>query len=581
MTSTVLVERNITVPMRDGVLLAADLYRPAGAGRVPVLLQRTPYNKTASLGLYQSYALRAAEAGFAVVMQDVRGRFNSGGVFNPFLQEQPDGYDTCAWIMEQPWSNGRIGMFGGSYVGMTQWQAALAGAPGLEAIAPHVTAADYHDGWTYQGGAFSLYFNYSWGTGLALETAARRRAIDANDPGAAIMIERADDLNRFLPMTPLDHDADFIDLAPYYQDWLDHPDLDAYWDHLNVAGRYDTLDIASLNMAGWHDIFLGGSLANYIGMSRYGTTERARTGARLLVGPWSHQTASSGGPIGSYWPGVLSAPDAIDLVGIQLRFFDRWLRDNDTGLDTEPPVQIYVMGEHRWRKEERWPLERAEAVEFFLASGGRANTLSGDGRLLRDVPGEEQAAPDHYLSDPRDPVPTTGGQLCCPVHWSPSGVFDQRSVEARPDVLVYTTEPFAAPTEITGPVTVILYAASSAVDCDWTAKLVEVGPCGCARNLTDGILRARYRTSMREAALLTPGQVERYEIDLWSTSILLPAGHSLRLEIASSNFPRFDRNLQNGGIQATTPLSDAVVAHQTVFHDPEHPSRLIVQVVPR
>jgi putative CocE/NonD family hydrolase len=160
-------------------------------------------------------------------------------------------------------------------------------------------------------------------------------------------------------------------------------------------------------------------------------------------------------------------------------------------------------------------------------------------------------------------------------------VFDQRSVEARPDVLVYTTEPFAEPTEITGPVTVILYAASSAVDCDWTAKLVEVGPCGCARNLTDGILRARYRTSMREATLLTPGQVERYEIDLWSTSILLPAGHSLRLEIASSNFPRFDRNLQTGGIQATTPLSDAVVAHQTVFHDPEHPSRLIVQIVPR
>jgi putative CocE/NonD family hydrolase len=278
---------------------------------------------------------------------------------------------------------------------------------------------------------------------------------------------------------------------------------------------------------------------------------------------------------------VLSAPDAIDLAGIQLRFFDRWLRDGDTGGDPEPPVSIFVMGENRWRHEESWPLERAVATEFFLGSGGRANTVGGDGRLLRDLPNGGQSAPDHFLSDPRDPVPTTGGQLCCPLHSSPSGVFDQTSVEARSDVLVYTSEPFEEPTEITGPVTVMLYAATSAVDCDWTAKLVDVCPCGCARNLTDGIIRARYRTSMREATLLTPGEVERYEIDLWSTSILLPAGHALRIEIASSNFPRFDRNLQTGGVQATAPLGEAVVAHQTLLHDQDHPSRLVVQVVPR
>lgn len=579
--TTITVERNVTVPMRDGVALAADLYRPVGAGPMPVLLQRTPYNKTNPLANTTAFALRAAEAGFAVLVQDVRGRYNSGGTFTPFFQEQPDGYDTCAWIGEQPWSNGRIGMFGGSYVGLTQWQAALAEAPGLQALAPHVTASDYHDGWTYQGGAFSLYFNYSWGTGLATETASRRSAIDPDDPAYRAILERVDDLNMFLAKTPLDHDETLLDLGPWYRDWLDHPELDPFWDSINVAGRYRDLSVATLNTAGWYDVFLGGSIANYLGMRWHGKDEQARQGARLLVGPWSHQTASAGGAIGQYWPGSLSAPDAVDLAGLQLRFFDRWLRDSDNGLDREPPVTIFVMGENVWRQEESWPLERAIATELFLGSGGRANSAGGDGKLLRDLPRPGETTPDHFLSDPRDPVPTTGGQLCCPVHWSPSGAFDQQAVEARSDLLVYTTAPFDAPTEVTGPVTVILYAVSSAVDCDWTAKLVDVCPCGCARNLTDGIIRARYRKSPREATLLTPGEVERYEIDLWATSVLLAPGHALRLEIASSNFPRFDRNLQTGGVQATTPLSESVVAHQTVLHDADHPSRLVVQIMPR
>jgi putative CocE/NonD family hydrolase len=567
--------------MRDGVNLAGDLYRPSGAGRYPTLLQRTPYNKSASNGVAQAYALRAAEAGYAVLVQDVRGRFNSSGTFRGFLQEQPDGFDTCAWIVEQSWSNGRIGTFGNSYVGMTQWQAVLAGAPGLQAIAPVVTAADYHNGWTYQGGAFNLYFNYSWGTaGLALETAGRRRAADPSATGHAELVARVDSMDEWLAKTPLDHDQTLIAHAPYYQEWLDHPDLDAYWDHLNVDGKYESITIPSLNVGGWHDVFLGGTLANYTGMRWHGKTSEAREGTRLIVGPWSHQTYGSGNAVGDYWPGTLSSSDAIDVVGTQLRFFDRWLRDLDSGLDNEPPVSIFVMGDNTWRAESSWPLERAQAVEFFLGSGGRANSSATDGKLRRDLPKSEQSTPDHFLSDPRNPVPTAGGQLCCHLHWSPSGVYDQREIEARNDVLVYTTEPFTERTEITGPVSVILYAASSACDCDWTAKLVDVCPCGCARNITDGIIRARYRNSMRTPELLTPGQIERYDIDLWATSIALPAGHALRLEIASSNFPRFDRNLQTGGLQATTALSEAIVAHQTVLHDREHPSRLIVQIVP-
>jgi putative CocE/NonD family hydrolase len=579
--TTVTIDRNITIPMRDGVLTSADLYRPAGQERLSVLLQRTPYNKNASGGYYQTFAIRAATAGYAVVIQDVRGRYNSGGNFHPFLQEQPDGVDTCAWIDQQPWSNGRIGMFGGSYVGLTQWQAVLAGAPGIEAIAPHVTASDYHDGWTYQGGAFNYYFNYSWATGLTAEIAARRRAIDPGDPVYAANLERLDNLNRFIGNTPLNHDETLLDLGPWYGEWLAHPALDAYWDHLNVAGRFQELDVASFNSGGWYDVFLGGTIANYLGMRWQGKTERARSGSRLLIGPWSHATATAGGASGDYYPGAIAAPDGIDLQGQWIRFFDRWLRDSAVAdCDAEPPVSIFVMGENRWRTEEAWPIERATATEFFLGSGGRANTASGDGKLQRAMPTGADSTPDHFLSDPRDPVPTAGGQLCCPVHWSPSGALDQRAVEARADVLVYTTDAFEQPTEISGPVTVVLYAATSAIDTDFTAKLVDVCPCGCALNLTDGIVRARYRTSHREAAFVTPGAVERYEIDLWATSVVIQPGHRLRIEIASSNFPRFDRNLQNGQDPATGSLDDAVVAHQTVLHDHEHPSRLIVHIVP-
>ena len=580
--TTISIERNVQIPLRDGTRTSADIYRPSGGGALPVLLQRTPYNKNASGGYYQVFAIRAASAGYAVVIQDVRGRYNSGGAFHPFVQEQPDGFDTCEWIVSQPWCNGRIGMFGGSYVGLTQWQAALAGAPGLEAVAPHVTASDYHDGWTYQGGAFNYYFNYSWATGLTAETAGRRRVIDPADPGFAANLERVDDLNRFIAQSPLDHDTTLLDLGPWYQEWLDHHELDAYWDHLNVAGRFAELDIASFNSGGWYDVFLGGTIANYYGMKHAGGGERAREGSRLLIGPWSHATASLGGAAGDYNPGALGSPDAIDLHGQWIGFFDRWLRDHEpTESANEAPVSIFVMGENRWRPEAAWPIERAVATEFFLGSGGRANSAGGDGKLLADLPASQHSTPDHYLSDPRDPVPTVGGQLCCPVHWSPSGALNQNAVEARSDVLVYTSDPIESPTEISGPVTVILYAATSALDTDFTAKLVDCCPCGCVRNLTDGIIRARYRRSHRTATPVTPNEIERYEIDLWATSVVMAPGHALRLEIASSNFPRFDRNMQTGGIQATTPLAEAVVAHQTVLHDADHPSRLVVQIVPR
>lgn len=578
---TLTFERNVAIPMRDGVILRADVYRPAAAGRFPVLLQRTPYNKGATGQQASNFALRAAGLGYAVVVQDTRGRWASDGDFHTFAYERADGVDTCAWIIDQPWANGRIGMFGQSYVGLTQWQAALGAAPGLQAIVPVVTASDYHDGWTYQGGAFQLHFNSTWSTSLASETAARRRAVDPQHPGLAAMIARTDEPLAAASITPLDADAALMDLAPYYREWLAHPALDAFWDDLNVEGRFGELDLPALHVGGWYDIFLGGTLATYTGMRAGAKTQAMRDAQRLLIGPWSHLSINGSGPIGSWWPGAMGLADSIDLYGKHLRFYDRWLRDIDNGIDAEPPVEIFVMGENRWRQEPAWPIARATAVEWFLGSRGGANTRHGNGVLLRDPASGADTRPDHYLSDPANPVPTAGGQLCCIAHGAGAGVCDQRAIEDRPDVLVYTGPAVTSPTEVTGPVTAILYAASSAPDCDFTAKLVEVLPCGCARNLTDGIIRSRYRRSQRVGTLLTTGVVERYDIDMWATSIVLMPGHRLRVEIASSNFPRFDRNPQTGADPATTPLAEMAVAHQTVMHDAEHPSRIVVHVVPR
>jgi putative CocE/NonD family hydrolase len=574
-------ERNVAIPMRDGVILRADVYRPSTPGRYPTLLQRTPYNKASATQIASNFALRAAGLGYAVVVQDTRGRWASDGVFHTFAYERADGVDTCAWLVDQLWCNGRIGMFGQSYVGLTQWQAAIGNAPGLQALVPGVTASDYHDGWTYQGGAFQLHFNSTWATGLAAETAGRRRELAPGHPGLAAMIGRTDDPDAAAALTPLDADAALLDLAPYYREWLEHPTLDAFWDDLNVDGKYQDLDVPAIHVGGWYDIFLGGTIANYVGMRSSAKSQRARDAQRLLLGPWSHMSINGSGPIGSYWPGAMGLADSIDLYGRHLRFYDRHLRDIDNGLDAEPPVEIFVMGENRWRQEAAWPIARATAVEWFFGSAGHANSRHGDGVLLREPATGAHTRTDHYLSDPAAPVPTAAGQLCCIAHGPGAGVCDQRAVEDRADVLVYTSPAMTEPTEITGPVTAILYAASSAIDCDYTAKLVEVLLCGCARNLTDGIVRARYRRSQRVPSFISPGVVERYTIDLWATSIVLMPGHRLRVEIASSNFPRFDRNPQTGADPATTPLAEMAVAHQMVVHDVEHPSRIVVHVVPR
>jgi len=316
-----------------------------------------------------------------------------------------------------------------------------------------------------------------------------------------------------------------------------------------------------------------------MGMRAKAKTERARNSQHLLIGPWEHMTQLTNAPVGQFDPGIRSTHGTIDFDGIHLRWFDRHLRDLDNGLDQEDPVTIFVMGTNRWRKEREWPLARTLYTDYFMQSGGCANTLNGDGRISPETPSPAGTTPDAYVYNPLDPVPTVGGGLCCNLVWSQAGSFDQRSVETRPDVLCYTSDALTEPLEITGPVKVVIYASSSAVDTDFTAKLVDVCPCGCARNLTDGIRRARYRQSGNTETQLTPGSVEEYQIDLWAISNVFLPGHRVRVEISSSNFPRFDRNPNHGRTIATATKADCIPAMQRIFHDAEYLSRIVLPVI--
>jgi putative CocE/NonD family hydrolase len=546
----VAVETGVKVPMRDGVVLIADVYRPRVEGRFPVLLERTPYDRRDP-----ETALLLASHGYVVVLQDVRGRYESEGEFYPFRNEERDGYDTVEWAAALPYANGRVGMFGGSYVGATQMLAAMARPPHLLAIHPNVTASEYYEGWTYQGGALMEWFVTSWSSGLAVDTLRRQAAARAH-PEAWV---------EGLPPVPA--------LAPYLRVWMRHPTRDAYWTPTRVSDHYGEMTVKALHAAGWHDIFSRGSIENFIGLREKAATPEARAGQRLVVGPWAHWPTSPEGKVGD----VVFGPAAkVDEDQMLLEWAAYALRDEDSRFARGAPVRLFVMGDNVWRDEQEFPLARARATRYYLHSAKGANSGAGDGRLGLDPPRQEP--PDRFEYDPARPVRTLGGRLCCgPAHLP--GPADQRANESRSDVLVYSTPPLDKEIEVTGFVTAEIQAASSAVDTDFTALLVDVDPSGYARYLADGIVRARYRRSRETAELLEPGRIETYTIDLGATSNVFKPGHRLRLYVSSSNFPRFDRNPNTG--EAPPGATRMVTARQTVYHDAAHLSALVLPVVPR
>jgi putative CocE/NonD family hydrolase len=560
----VTAERGVRVKMRDGVVLRADVYRPKAEGKFPVLLQRTPYNKAGGV----EFGLHAAARGYVVIIQDVRGRYTSEGEWYTFKHESQDGYDSVEWAAALPYSNGKVGMFGGSYVGATQVLAAIAHPPHLAGICPVVTASNYHDGWTYQGGAFEQWFNESWTSGLAEDTLDRLVQRNAN---ALPLVSKLPLLSYPLFDAGFNEDSRSLQaLAPYFVDWLEHPSYDDYWKQWSIEDHHSQIMVPVFHVGAWYDIFLGGTLRNYMGIKANGGSEAARRGQRLVIVIGGH--AGSGPKIGEVDFGRESVADEDEAM---LRWYDYLLKGAANGVEREKPVKIFVMGKNSWREEDDWPLARAKSTRFYLHSGGSANGLGGDGTLGAGAPGAEPA--DRFVYDPADPAPTRGGSLCCDAAHLAPGAFDQRPVEARPDVLVYSTPAFEQNFEVTGPVSVELYAGSSAVDTDFTAKLVDVWPNGFAQNLTDAIVRARYRNSQEKAELMSPGEVYKFTIDLWATSNVFLAGHRLRVEISSSNFPRFDRNMNTGEDQARA--TRMMKATNTIYHDRAHPSALVVPVV--
>ena len=564
------VERDVPAKMRDGVTLRADIYRPDADGKFPVLLKRTPYNKSGS-GHENDFAREAASRGYIVIMQDVRGRYTSEGEWYPFIHEAEDGYDTVEWAAALPYSDGRVGMWSGSYVGATQMLAATAHPPHLAGICPVVTASNYHDGWTYQGGAFEQWFNESWTSGLAQDTLNR----DVQKATNALLGVNTLPLTTY-PLfnlsSPSRVDASTYGLAPYFLEWLHHPDYDDYWKSINLEEHYTDIRVPALHIAAWYDIFLGGSLRNYMGLRAHAATEEARKGQHLFVTIGGH--AGGGRKIGDLDFG----PEAekYDETQITLRWYDFLFKGVQNEFASGKPVTIFVMGPNQWRQEDDWPVARAKATKYFLHSQGAANSSRGNGSLSTYAPASEPA--DKFTYSPLKPVPTTGGPLCCDsVHLAP-GPKDQRAVEERDDVLIYSTPPLEHDLEVTGPVRLEFFASSSAVDTDFTAKLVDVSPDGSAINIAEGILRAKYRDSRETSTLLAPGKVYSLAIDLWATSNVFRAGHRIRLEVSSSNFPRFDRNLNTGESAATS--SKWTSANNTILHDAAHPSALLLPVVP-
>jgi putative CocE/NonD family hydrolase len=578
----IIVEKDVAVPMRDGCVLRADVFRPDSPEKLPVIINRTPYNKALPMVFALTMdSIRAALAGYNVLVQDCRGRFASDGVFNCFTDDARDGYDTVEWAARQPWSDGNVGMYGASYMGATQWLAATQAPPHLKCIAPLITASDYHDGWTYQGGAFALFFNVSW-VMAALAPARLLRERDKNPGDREITAEigsvigSIDRMREKMEFLPLKEFPMFRKGAPYFFDWLEHPRYDDYWAGLCIEEHHPKVNVPALNIGGWYDIFQGGTIRNYLGMRESGGGEQARRGQRLMMGPWHHAVPLAN-LVGSVDFGLQSSPISVDIDGIQLHWFDHWLKGRKDALDALAPVRLFTMGINQWRDEKEWPIPGTDFRRFYLHSRGRANGVGGDGALSTEHPASEPA--DVYLYNPMDPAPTMGGGLCCYPGALQGGAWDQRPVEARSDVLIYSTEPLEEDLEVTGPIKLVLYASSSAPDTDFTAKLVDVEPCGFARNLTDGILRARYRESFAHEKMLKPDEVAEFTIDMWSTSNVFKKGHRIRLELSSSNFPRFDRNPNTGReLFADAETRPAV---QTVMHHRGFASHLVLPVIPR
>jgi putative CocE/NonD family hydrolase len=553
-------QANVLVPVRDGVQLGADIYLPPGTGPFPVLLTITPYGKTgAGRG-----AAAQMERGYAVVAVDSRGLRASKGKWETYVHEAQDGFDVQQWVAKQPWSNGRIGMFGTSYPAYTQVAPAQYRNPNVKALVPVSAQSDNFGSVWSSDGLLHLAFSPVW--------AMQQEAIATNQRPAAV------DWTQVIWTLPLKAIPEMTGgVSQFLADVIAHDTHDNFWKRMSIRDKYAEMDVPAFHVTGWYDDLSQETQTNFIGMRKQSRSEHARRWQKLLIGPWGHGVPR----IDSTF--VFGDVDfgrnvKIDFQAMQAKWFDYHVKGIANGLDQEAPVKIFVMGANVWRDEQEWPLARAVATPYYLHSKGFANTRFGDGVLSTQPPGDEP--PDHYRYDPRNPVPTYGGHGCCDYSFAAMGPLDQRVNQQRSDVLVYSTAPLTEDTEVSGIVEAKLVFSTDVTDTDFFVTLSDVYPDGRAIDITEGQARTRFRESLERPTLLTPNKEYTITVKLWGTSNLFKRGHRIRVHITSSNFPRYNRNLNSGKPMADETEADIRVANQTILHSGARASVIVLPIVP-
>ena len=545
------IERTVWMGLSDGVRLSTDLYLPADGEPAPVVLMRTPYGKTGG-GKQGRYF---AAQGYAFVVQDCRGSGESEGEFYPYSAEGKDGNEAQTWAGTQEWSNGAVGTLGASYLGGTQWLTTPYKNSYVKTMVPVATFSNFYNN-LYLGGAYRVNLAGRWCAGRTAPVDLDRSTLDFT--------------KAFLHLPLVEMDEVFGWKIPMLRDWTGNDRAsDRYWEAYSVEADFSEIELPMLHMVGLYDFFVADTVKSYVQMSRRAKTDAARRGQRLVLGPWDH------GTIGKRKVAEVDfGPNAVlDRNALYKRWFDRYLKSIDNGIDREPPIRYFVMGINEWRHAFRWPPQATRWVDYFLTSEGRANTVSGDGVLSATAP--EQGHSDTFVSDPARPVPAKGGRDVEPTYTGAWGPFDQSRIEQHPQVLVYTSPPLGEDLEVAGPVSAMLHVESDTVDADVVVKLVDVFPDGFAQNVATGVLRGRFRNSLSVPEQLEPGKIYEWKIDMTHTSNRFLKGHRLRVDIAGSCFPLYDRNPNTGeGVRSKT----ARTATQRLHHAPAFRSRISLPV---
>jgi putative CocE/NonD family hydrolase len=556
-----LTENDVAVPMRDGVVLRADVLRPKGEGRFPVLVYRTPYGKEFALKDYPTFR-HALERGYALVVEDVRGRYASGGDFKPYQNEGRDGYDTIEWAARQPWSNGAVGTFGLSYPGAVQWLAAVENPPHLKAMVPAMTFSTPQN-FFYAGGVWDMsWMEWIWDNMVPdVRAKSNLPGPKTYDDAIAAWAKVGPKMQNTLPLNQLE---ELRGIAPYYYDWLSHPSDDPWWDWCELRHRYDRVHAAVLNLSAWYDDNYGpeGATTNFLGLLKVRAGE-ADPRTHLLVGPWTHgseetgQTKSGEREFGS--------AAAINYDEVVLNWLDHYLRGTENGVEKQKPVRYFVMGDNQWRDSDVWP-PASKATSYYLSEKQGNHVLSTEASPTA-------TPPSSFLSDPAHPVTN---------RYDASGAHDYRDLAKRDDVLIFDSAPMERDTEVTGHIRAQIYLSCDCRDTDLWVRLLDVAPDGTAFNLMNpglDVLRASYRDLKRGRQLLTPGQVYELNLSNLITSNVFQKGHRIRAQISATFFPNFSRNLQTGELESVSAKMQKAAIR--IYHDAEHPSRIILPIVPR